>query len=109
MGSSIFSSDEPNAEIASAEEKSENTTNITATNSSVVVGCSGQTSVSNAPQDGARNDMEDEIMRVYRGLTMRERVQFMQNTYDYEDACNEAKKKGRTAKGKNKKPVVPDV
>lgn len=34
-------------------------------------------------------EMEDDLVRVFRGFTMRERVRFMQGAYDFEDQCAE--------------------
>jgi len=49
--------------------------------SSVIVGCSGSTSINAAQTD----TLETELLRVFRSLTVRERVAVMGNLYCYED------------------------
>lgn len=47
--------------------------------SCVVVGCSGQTSIGAADQ---RDEMETELLRAFRRLNMRERVDVLRAIYD---------------------------
>ena len=54
-------------------------------NSSIVNGCTGNVSVDNAPQ--TINDAEAEILRIFRSVPMRDRVELMRQAYEYEDKC----------------------
>lgn len=54
-------------------------------NSSVIVGNSGDTSISFANAGEQLGEMETEIVRIFRTLTLRERVAFMTHAYAYED------------------------
>lgn len=63
-------------------------------NSTIVVGSSDTDAASGSgPTSSFRSEMQSEIMSVFDGLTRREQVQFMQNTYDYGDQCAEDRKK----------------
>lgn len=50
--------------------------------SSVVVGCSGQTSIGS---EGIANEMERELLEVFRSLDMRERIDVLRMIYSKKD------------------------
>lgn len=63
------------------------------------------TAASPAGEEGG--EMEHDLVRVFRGFTMREKTRFMQGAYDFEDACTqdrEEKRKAQEEKGGEEQP-----
>lgn len=60
--------------------------------SSVVVG-SSDTEIHNGDGASSSGEMEDDLVRVFRGFTMREKTRFLQGAYDFEDQCAEDRQK----------------
>lgn len=94
------------------QERQSVVTNITATNSSVVVG-SSDVDIKNASDTSAgdedHGEMENDLVQVFRGFTMRERVKFMQHTYDYQDACAEDRDKAKKEKAAQNRTVKKEM
>lgn len=57
--------------------------NISISNSSVLLGCSGQTTATNGTV--RRTESEEELLRIYRTLSIREKIEFMEKVYQFED------------------------
>lgn len=80
----------PISEESGEELRRQVVNNFNVSNSAVVVG-SSDTKINNnslAGGDGQGGEMEDEMVRIFRTFTMRNRVKFMQSAYDFEDSCN---------------------
>lgn len=72
--------------------------------SSVVVGCSGHTHIGTAT--GATDQMEADLIRIFRALPLRERVDIMSRLYRHETARQEQRekiKKAPAGKGRGKR------
>lgn len=83
--------DRPSSEELGENQGQQVVNNITVSNSAVVVGSSHTDIVNTSPtaSDGQGGEMEKDLVRVFRGFNMRNRVKFMQSAYDFEDSCNE--------------------
>ena len=62
-------------------------------NSTVIVGCSGEVSVENK----TLSELETELLRIFRSVSIRERVSLIQQAYEYEKSPGQAEA--------NKKPI----
>lgn len=72
--------------------------------SSVVVGCSGHTNIGAAQKEA--DPMEEDLIRLFRSFSLRERVDVMSQLYRYEamrPAQSEETKKAPACKGRGKK------
>ena len=76
--------------------------NIYILNSTVVIGCSGDVAVSNGHSQ--LGEMEEEIIKIFRDLSMSERVRFLQSAHSYM-AHQKENPPGTDSGGKHKKTV----